>query len=70
MKYALLLRFVRLWALAIAPVGALVVVAACTTKTAAAPPADAGPPACDPAKCAPKNECIADATGETKCRLS
>ena len=41
--------------------------AACTSSTTAPPPP--GPVPCDPAQCAPKNECIPDANGVAQCRI-
>lgn len=49
------------------PALTLLLSAACSSSTTAAPPA--GPAACDPTQCAPKNECIPDASGVSQCRI-
>jgi len=51
----------------VGPLVALAGVIACSSTTTA--PAPAGPAVCDPTQCAPKNECIPDATGVAACRI-
>jgi hypothetical protein len=41
----------------------------CSSNTVVTQQPDSGQAACDPAQCAPKNECLADGQGVTKCRL-
>lgn len=45
----------------------LAALSACSSTTEATTPK--GPPPCDPTLCAPKNECIADESGVSACRL-
>jgi hypothetical protein len=62
MKKHLLLSPVMALAVVAAAVAAL---GACSSTTVKA----SGPPPCDPTQCAQRNECIADATGVSACRL-
>jgi len=59
-------HFLRLARLLVAGLVAAAGAVACSSTTTAPP---AGPAACDPTQCAPKNECIPDAAGVAACRI-
>jgi hypothetical protein len=50
----------------IVAVSFVLMIVACSSKTIVV---RRGPPPCDPTQCAPKNECIPDATGVAACRI-
>lgn len=55
---------------ALAGVAAVVLaIGACSSNNVVNASPDAGPPPCDPAKCGTGNQCIADSTGVSACRV-